>query len=162
MFNSSGLNEKEGLAYGFKVSMSGQSKSSQDSSSILFNSCEGIQSEIEVQFLNDGAALDRALPVRGRKSGGIITFSRGVAESGSAANDFFSWFDAVCDSSRPLKKKILNIMLIDTNEQGKILARWEVKGAWPCRWHGPYLDVGGSSPTVERLSFAYETIKKAS
>ncbi len=134
---------------------------SNDSSSILFNSCEGLQSEIEVNFLNDGSSLERVIPVRGRKLGGVITFSRGVAESGSSANEFFSWFLNVCDSSKILKKKILNIMLVESENSNKVLARWEVKGAWPCRWSGPLLEISGNTPTLEHISFAYESIQKA-
>lgn len=162
MISSSGTKSGEGLSFGFKVSMSsgGANSSRGSDNSMLFNSCEGIQSEIEVQFLNDGAQSDRSIPVRGRKMGGIISFSRGVAESGSAANEFFTWYQNVCDSSAPLKKKILNIMLVDNDKSGKVLAKWEIKGAWPCRWMGPILDISGNAPTVERISFAYESIQK--
>lgn len=162
MFSSSGLNDKDGLSYGFKVSMSSSGKRGLpvDSGALLFNSCDGIQSEIEVQFLNDGTSLDRVLPVRGRITGGIISFSRGVGGSGGAAEEFFTWFHAVCDSSAVLKKKLLNITLVDSGNQGKVLAKWEVKGAWPCKWVGPFLDTAGTSPAVEHLSFAYESIQK--
>lgn len=161
MSSHAGVSEKEGLAYGFKVSISSSdSKAGGSKDTMYFNSCEGIQSEIEVQFLNDGSASDRAIPVRGRKLGGIITFSRGVAKTGNAATDFFKWYQKVCDSSEPLKKGRLKISLVHPSHPEKDLASWEVSGAWPCRWSGPFLETQMTSPTVERISFAYESIVK--
>ncbi len=156
---SSGVGNNVGLSHGFKVSIA-SSQGSRGGAAVLFKSCDGIQSEIEVHFLNDGTAVDRAIPVRGRKLGGLINFTRGVADNTKSADDFFKWYQDVCDSSVVLKRKLLSISLLDVDQGNKEIARWEIKGAWPCRWIGPLLDTTNATPAIENLSFAYESIVK--
>lgn len=159
MLSSSGLSGTDGLAFSFKVSISGGNNRGGDSGSLSFTSCDGIQGEVEVQFLNDGSSLERAVSVRGRRVGGIISFSQGVTEGG-AASDYFQWFQQVCDPSIPLKKRILNVMLSQSDQGGKVISKWIINGAWPCKWVGPLLEIQSHSPAIERLSFAFDSIEK--
>lgn len=163
MESASGISEKNGLSTRFKVNISGgdHRNSGGKSSGVIFTRCDGIQSEIDVVFLNDGGRLDAIKPVRGSKRGNVISFSMGVVESnGGKFKDFYEWFDDVCDSGKPLKKKTLNVMLLDSKSDDHVVAQWEISGAWPCRWVGPLLDISDNIAAVDQLTFAYEMIKR--
>lgn len=149
--------EHDGLTTQFKVQITGGE--ARGGSSVTFVQCDGIQSEVEVIAVPEGGRLDSVKTVRGQRRSQTITLGQGVSE-GSGGKDLWSWYQDVCDSSKPLKKRTLTISVVDP-KGSKTLAQWELKGAWPFRWSGPLLSQSSSSPTIEQIGFSYESLKRS-
>lgn len=148
----------DGLTTQFKVQITGGDARS-GGSSVTFVHCDGIQSEIEVISIPEGGRLDSVKTVRGLRRSSTITLGHGVSEGG-ASKDLWTWYQEVCDASQPLKKRTLTISVVEP-KSNKTLAQWELKGAWPFRWSGPLLTHAHSSPNIEQIGFAYETLKRS-
>jgi phage tail-like protein len=141
---------KETVNTKFKVVM-------QDYEEAVFNTCEGLEAEIDVVFISEGGRGNSARAVRGGPKAGKITFGNGVLSGGkSGKKSLFEWFMDVTDSSKALKRQLLTIQLLDSGNT--VVKSWKVHDAWPCRWTGPLLALNSSELVVEHVSFAYEGI----
>jgi len=143
--------DKEGLSVQFEVVIPGLPK-------MLFRSCEGLDSEIDVVQIAEGGRLGSPLTSRGAHRASRITFGKGTVagEVGGSAGSIFKWYMDVCDASKALQKKMIVISL--TGSKTDSLAKWNLINAWPCRWVGPLLSHESSDVTMEYLSFAHEGI----
>jgi len=146
------MGDKEGLSVQFEVVIPGFPR-------MLFKSCEGMDSEIDVIQISEGGRLGSPLTSRGGHRASRITFGKGTVagESGGSAGSIFKWYMDVCDASKPLQKKMIVISLTDAGKPGA-MAKWNLVNAWPCRWVGPLLSHDSSDLTMEYLSFAHEGI----
>ena len=124
---------------------------------MVFTSCEGLESEIEVESLFEGGSLAAPKTVRGPQKVNKITFGHGTSGD-KGGKSLFDWYLEVCDSSKELQKKVISIMVIDRD--GKELAEWRVKNAWPCRWVAPMMSRDLSALSIETISFAHEGIER--
>lgn len=142
--------DREGLSIQFEVVIPGFPK-------MIFNSCEGLESEVEVVHYEEGGSMGSGRTARGKQSVGKITFAKGMmGPSKVGGPPIFQWFLDVCDASKLLQKKMIVVTV--TNSEMQPLASWKMLNAWPCRWVGPLLSQEVSELTVEHLSFAHEGI----
>ncbi|MBI4403748.1 MAG: phage tail protein [Deltaproteobacteria bacterium] len=142
--------DKEGTAYQFEVVISGYRK-------MTFKSCEGIESEVDVQTYLDGGRMNAPKTARGPQRVGKITFGKGTVGAegpNGGKSNIFSWYMKVCDSSQVLKKETIVISLLDGER--KKLSEWKLINAWPCRWIGPFLTTDDQDLTIDYVSFAHE------
>ncbi len=118
----------------------------------------GLDSEVQVLFLDDGGSSDGQKNVRGTSnSSGFLTL---VVDSCShTASSLWEWYESVCDTTRPLEKKSVKVELIDANTK-KSHVIWKISNAWPCRWNGPDLDKNDKGVSLESISLCFETIRR--
>ncbi len=121
----------------------------------VFQSCEGLQGEIEVQYVAEGGAT-QPRAVRGMPKLNKILFSKGNAAGKGSKKSLTDWFMEVADYSKPLKRQTLTIQLLDAQKNS--VRTWRVLDAWPCRWLGPSLSKDSSDLIVEYIEFAHEGI----
>ncbi len=141
---------KEGLSTQFKVVIP-------ELRDMVFKSCEGLESEIEVIHFNEGGNLGAPRTARGAQRVSRLSFGQGTSGSDSGKT-IFDWYLEVCDTSKPLQKKTLSITI--TDREGKKLTEWRVLNAWPCRWSAPLMSHENASIAVEYVSFAHEGIER--
>lgn len=141
--------KKDGMTAYFKVVM-------EDYDEVVFQSCDGLQSEIDVVYIAEGGRGGAPHAVRGLPKVNKILFSKGSISSKGGRKGLFDWFLEVSDYSKPLKRQTLTIQLLDS--QKTALRTWRVLDAWPCRWTGPALSRDNADLTVEYLEFAHEGI----
>lgn len=137
------------LSTQFKIAM-------KDYDDVVFHSCEGLQSEIEVVYLPEGGRAGAARAVRGAPRGGKIAFANGDVMKKGSKQSLLDWYLETCDLSKPLKRQMLTIQLL--NSEGQEVRTWQVLEAWPCRWQGPALSRDSQGLTVEYVEFAHEGI----
>ncbi len=140
---------KEGLTAFFKVVM-------EDYDEAVFQSCDGLESEIEVVYHAEGGRTGAPHAVRGLPKVNKLLFSKGSISTKSGKKGLFDWFLEVCDYSKPLKRQTLTIQLLDS--QKNAVRSWRVLDAWPCRWMGPSLSRDSADLTVEYIEFAHQGI----
>lgn len=143
--------EHEGLSTRFKVIVPGMRE-------LVFKSCDGMESEVEVLSFFQGGSLGPAKTARGRQHVGRITFTQGSASTGSGGRSVFDWYLDVCNSGKDLEKKTLSVLVQDAD--GRDLAEWRIKNAWPCRWVAPLMSTDTNQLTVEYLGFAHEGVER--
>lgn len=143
--------ENEGLSMRFKVIVPGLRE-------LTFKSCEGMESEVEVLTFFEGGRLGPGRTARGRQHVGRIAFAQGSSSTGSGGRSVFDWYMDVADGSKALEKKTLSVVVSDA--EGRDLAEWRVKNAWPCRWVAPLMSTEMTQLTVEYLGFAHEGVER--
>ncbi len=148
--NTNSANEQDGLTTQFKVVIP-------ELKDMVFKSCEGLESEIEVLYFSEGGLLGAPKTARGAQRVHRLSFGQGTS-SGDSGKTIFDWYLDVCDSSKPLQKKTLSITI--TDREGKKLTEWRVINAWPCRWNAPLLSRDATTVAVEYVSFAHEGIER--
>ncbi len=147
--NLGGGEKKDALSAYFKVVM-------EDYEEAVFQSCDGLQAEIDVVYIPEGGRGGSPHAVRGLPKVNKILFSKGSISAKGGRKGLFDWFMDVCDYSKPLKRQTLTIQLLDS--QKNALRSWKILDAWPCRWMGPSLSRDGADLSVEYLEFAHEGI----
>jgi phage tail-like protein len=147
--NTLGKEKKDGMSSYFKVVM-------EDYEEVIFQSCDGLQSEIEVVYVVEGGRASSPHALRGLPKSNKIIFSKGNLSAKNGKKSLFDWFQEVSDYSKPLKRQTLTIQLLNT--QKAAIRTWRVVDAWPCRWMGPTLSRDNSDLTVEYIEFAHEGI----
>ncbi len=140
---------KDGLSAYFKVVMAEYDEA-------VFQSCDGLESEIEVVYLTEGGRGSAPHAVRGVPKVNKLLFSKGSISGKGGKKGLFDWFLEVCDYSKPLKRQTLTIQLLDS--QKNAVRSWRVVNAWPCRWLGPSLSRESADLSVEYIEFAHEGI----
>lgn len=143
--------DNEGLTTLFKVIMP-------DHRDMVFKSCEGLESEIEVRSYMEGGSLNAPKTARGAQKVNKISFGQGTAGGEGGSKSLFDWYLEVCDSSKALTKRTLSVVVSDA--EGHTLAEWRILNAWPCRWAAPMMSRDNSAVTVETVSFAHEGIER--
>jgi phage tail-like protein len=142
-------NKSPNLSTQFRVVM-------EDFEEASFQSCDGLEAEVEVLYHAEGGRGLGPRAVRGTPKISKLTFAKGTIHSKGGKKTILDWLTEVMDYSKPLKRQMLTIQLLDA--QKNPVRTWKVKDAWPCRWTGPLLSLDSSGLTVEHLVFAHEGI----
>ncbi len=143
--------DQDGLTTLFKVIIPGMKEA-------VFQTCDGMEAEVEVNFFYSGGSLKAPKTARGNQRVNRISFSQGTSGKDSNSKTIFDWFLDVLDSGKPLQKKTLSILI--TNSNNDVLSEWRVVNAWPCRWVAPVLSRDNASQTLEFVSFAHEGLER--
>ena len=118
----------------------------------------GLDSEVEVVFLDDGGSSDGQKNVRGASSSsGYLTVT--VESTSKSAFSLWDWYEGICDTSSELEKRNIKVELINV-DNNKASVIWKISNAWPCRWNGPELDHQDKGVSLESIVLSFETIKR--
>ena len=114
-----------------------------------FSEVTGIESAIEsINYKVGDEQNSRKLPGQNKFSN--ITLKRGVTDS----SELHDWHKEVIQGV--IRRKSVSIMAV--NEDGKNGARWEIRDAWPSKYHGVDLNAKGNDVAIETLELANEGI----
>jgi phage tail-like protein len=144
------LDKGQGVNTSFEIQIDGISQ-------LTFQSCEGLEAEIEVVTLHEGGNLGAPRTARGHQNINRISFGQGTTSS-EHGKSIFEWFQDVCDAGHPLEKKSISIKLKNPDKQ--CLAEWQVHNAWPCRWTAPMMLSHSSGVAIEYVTFTHEGIER--
>ena len=113
-----------------------------------FQECSGLVIETEMMEYPEGGlnTYTHKLPTRAKYSN--ITLKRGLDEG----QDLYHWY--VSSLNGDIKRQNISIILYDS--QGKEVRRWDLQGAYPCKWTGPALRADTGAVAVETLEIAHE------
>lgn len=143
--------DSESLTTLFKVIIPGMKEA-------VFQSCDGMEAEVEVNFFYSGGSLKAPKTARGNQRVNRISFSQGSSGKDSNSKTIFDWFLDVLDSGKPLQKKTLSIQI--TNSSNTVLSEWRIINAWPCRFVAPVLSKDAGAQALEYVSFAHEGLER--
>jgi phage tail-like protein len=118
-----------------------------------FMEVDGLESAIEVEEFADGDDLIvRKRP--GRANYCNIILRRGFTFP-SHGSVLFDWYTAAVNGQ--YDRKDLSIIILD-NAGGEIM-RYNITGAWPCRWRFGALSAIGNGTIIEEVEIAIEKIQ---
>ena len=119
-----------------------------------FSEIEGLEGRIAAVAYRDGAdteSVARLLP-------GRVEYSNVVLRRGFAGDtELFEWWQSVAQGNLDPR----NVAIILQDEQGKDVARWLLRRAWPTKYVGPDLRALGNEVAIETLELAHEGIELA-
>ena len=117
-----------------------------------FTSVDGIEATTEVISFTDGDdMLIRKRP--GRTNYSNLILRKGYI--GSMA--LWDWFNQATQGN--YDRKNISIILLD--EAGNDIIRYNIYGAWPCRWKSFVLDAIEPGVMVEEIEIAIEKVERA-
>jgi phage tail-like protein len=120
-----------------------------------FNKCSGIKWETETFELQEGGLNESIHKLIGQTRAGNIVLSQGFV------NDpfMFGWRDEVVNSGgNKIKRRSGSIIQLAAN--GKEVARWNFRKAWPVRWEMGDYDAMSGIAQCEILELAVESLDK--
>jgi phage tail-like protein len=113
-----------------------------------FTSVEGLEAEYEVLEYPEGGNNGFVHRLPGRLKYGMVKLSRAIdKDSGQLA----AWFSSFSDKVTPTTA---SISVQDGNK--KEIARWNLVGAWPVKYHGPSLDSSKEAVAIETMELAHD------
>jgi len=117
-----------------------------------FAEVTGLVIETEVEERHEGGLNQYAhrLP-KGSKIANIV-LKRGLTDS----DRLWNWHQQMVGGT--VEKKDLSIVLLDS--EGEERWRWNVTGAFPVKWTGPYLKADASAVAIETLELVHHGICK--
>jgi len=117
-----------------------------------FRECSGFGSENEVveSKMNgmDGKPIVKKIP--GNLKWGNITLKQGITDD----MDMWKWRKLVEEGKIEEARKNGSIVLF--NQEGKEIARWDFKNAWPSKINGPSVNATSNEVAIEELELAHE------
>jgi len=105
--------------------------------------------------VTSGGSL-HAIPVRSIPDGNRVRLETPIGES-PALHD---WWKEVCDSSKPLAKRVLEIHQLD--ESGHPTKGWRLNGCWPCKFGISPIRWDVSEPIREHYELVFEWVEEIS
>jgi len=113
----------------------------------LFSECSALTIETETLEYQEGGVNTYTHKLPTRTKYGNITLKRGLDES----HELYDWYLKVVDGKA--NRRNLSIIMYDI--LGKAVRRWDLMGAYPCKWTGPDLRVDTSAVAVETVELAH-------
>jgi len=96
-------------------------------------------------------------PITARKLPGLVKHSNIVLKWGhSDDHELFDWRNDV--ASGKLQRK--NGSIIQLDDEGKEIGRWNFMNGWPSKWVGPSYNATGNEVAIETLEIAVEGLEK--
>ncbi|MTV50353.1 phage tail protein [Heliobacillus mobilis] len=113
-----------------------------------FSDVSGYNASIDVIEYREGNEVTTPRKLPGLSKYGNITLKWGVTDS----MDMYNWI-LECTQGK-ITRKMVTIIALD--EEGKDVATWQVKEAWPCKYSAPDFSGKGSDVAIEVLELAHE------
>ena len=117
-----------------------------------FSEVTGIESTVEPIDYRVGTDPTHVRKLPGMTKYSPITLKWGVTDS----SELHDWHEEIINGV--IKRKSVSITLV--NEDGKDGARWEVRDAWPSKYHGADLNAKGNEVVIELLELVNEGIER--
>jgi phage tail-like protein len=117
-----------------------------------FSEVSGLQSEIEVESIEEGGINDyvHKLPKKAKFSN--IVLKRGITDS----DKLWRWYENILVGI--IDRKLISIILTDS--EGNEQWRWEIIDAYPIKWVGSELKAETSSVAFESLEIVHNGITR--
>lgn len=129
-----------------------------------FTSVRGVSATVgEISFRQGNAHSLAPVKIPGLVTHSAITLSFGYTLDSA----FKQWIiDCVSERRKKLRRSLVQIELIDTNEeapQQKVTSVkgprvWKLTNAWVSQYNGPDLDASNASVAIESVSITYEEL----
>ena len=113
----------------------------------LFSECSALTIETETFEYPEGGVNSYTHKLPTRTKYGNITLKRGLDDT----QELYDWY--LLNVSGQTKRRNLSIILYDLF--GSKSRRWDLMGAYPCKWTGPDLRVDTGAVAVETVEFAH-------
>lgn len=112
-----------------------------------FKECSGLTIETEMLEHKEGGlnTYTHKLPVRAKYSN--VTLKRGMDEG----QDLYRWYLKALNGQ--IERQNISIIVYDS--VGAEVQRWDLQGAYPCKWTGPSLKTDQGALAVETLEIAH-------
>ena len=133
------------LAFRFEVKLD-------DISVAAFSECSGLQLETEVQDYPEGGLNTHLHKLAGRTKQTNIQLKRGIVD-----RDTWDWYYDLTQGRMRMRNG--SIRVHDPSGQ-QVVAEWQFRQAFPCKWMGPDLNATQSNVAVETLELCHQGIKR--
>ena len=131
-----------------------------------FSECTGLQMETKLFEYKEGGRNDTTLKFPEHTSYGNLTLKRGITQ----ADDYLrKWQRDIAtsqfkenprsESTNRTNKKTVAILLLDEQDNDKVVRRWNLVAALPVKWVGPDFKASASEVAIETLEIAHEGIE---
>jgi len=115
-----------------------------------FMSVSGLTEETEVREYREGGDNTTV-----RKLAGLNSYSAIVLEQGSCLDsELWEWRQKIKSEGAQGNRK--SISIIQQNESGEEVKRWQVFDAWPSKFSAPEFDASSSENAVESVEIQHE------
>jgi phage tail-like protein len=121
-----------------------------------FTKCSGLKWETETFELQEGGLNESIHKLIGQTRMGNIVLTQGFV------NDpfMFGWRDELVNSGEKNKIKRRSGSIVQLAANGKEVARWNFRKAWPVRWEMGEYDAMSGVAQCEILELAVESVDK--
>lgn len=118
-----------------------------------FSECSGFGSEMEVIEYREGGDDITVRKLPGKVSYPDITLRWGLTDS----HELYDWHKTAINGNVERK----NGSIIQLNDVGEEVVRWNFYNAWASQWNGPDFDASGSDVSIENLTIVTERLEQA-
>jgi phage tail-like protein len=117
-----------------------------------FSECTGLQLETEVQDYVEGGQNEyvHKFPTRTKQSN--LTFKRGIVDRA-----LWDWYFDTTQGRIRLRDGTIAIR--DPSGE-RVLAEWQFRGAFPCKWTGPDLNATQTAVAVETFELCHQRLER--
>jgi phage tail-like protein len=118
-----------------------------------FSECSGLALETEVHDYFEGGVNGavRRFPTRTRQAN--LVLKRGIVDRA-----LWDWYSLLTQGLVLLRNGAVAVL---DPAGGKVVAEWQFRLAFPCKWQGPDLNAGQSSVAVETLELCHQGLERA-
>jgi phage tail-like protein len=113
-----------------------------------FSDCGGLSVETDVHEYAEGGLNTHMLRFPTRTKHASITLKRGIVDPG-----LWAWHDDVVQGR--IRRRNGTVTVHDAAGEG-VVAEWQFRDAFPCKWVGPDLAAGQSAVAVETLELCHQ------
>ena len=113
----------------------------------IFTECSALTIETETFEYQEGGVNGYTHKLPTRTKYGNITLKRGLDDS----QELYQWY--LLNASGKTLRRNLSVILYDSRGHG--VRRWDLMGAFPCKWTGPDLRADTGAVAVETVEFAH-------
>jgi phage tail-like protein len=117
----------------------------------VFTEVSGLQLETESEDYAEGGNNEFVHRLPGRTRVNNLTLKRGITGS----NELFKWYVQVVSGKIDQR----NLSIVQYDNQGNELLRWNFMKAYPVKWVGPQFQADGAMATVETIELAHDGIE---
>jgi phage tail-like protein len=138
----------------------GRAGASGDATQLLgtggFQTCSGLEIELDVQELQEGGRNDGVIRRVGRAKFQPITLERGMfftTDGAGLDRSIWGWLQSIARGTVPVPRYDGAVRVLD---QGQVIATWTFVRGLPSRVRGPKLDAKTGEIAIEELTIAHE------
>jgi phage tail-like protein len=113
-----------------------------------FSDCGGLQADTEVHEYAEGGRNTNVLRFPTRTKHASITLKRGIVDRA-----MWDWYDGIVQGQ--IRRRNGTVSVQDAAGE-RVVAEWQFRDAFPCKWIGPELSAGQSAVAVETVELCHQ------
>ena len=117
-----------------------------------FSEVSGFGSDIEVVEYREGGDPNRVRKLTGKVSYPDLTLKWGLTDS----RDLYDWHHTAVNGEMVRK----NGAVIQLDDVGEEVMRWNFYQAWPSKWNGPDFNATGNEVSIDELTVSCEWVER--